>query len=215
MKEIDLLYKITETISSNLNLSDVLKHIIEIVHKITECNSCLIYLIDKQNNELTLTASLNPHPKILGKIKLKLGEGITGLVAKEKKPIAISNNANNDPRFKFFNNLPEDKYQAFLSVPIFNKNQIIGVINIQHKKIHLYTQNTIKLISTIATLVGSAIENARLYQETGKKAKQIETLSRLSETIISSKYLEEILDLIVCMTAEMMNSKICSMLPSG
>lgn len=212
IQEVDLLYKITETISSNLNLSDVLKHIIEIVYTVTKCDSCLIYLFDKQNNELVLTASKNPHSKILGKIKLKLGEGITGVVAKEKKYIAISKDASNDTRFKFFHNLPEDKYQAFLSVPIFNKNEVIGVINVQHKKINNYTKGIIKLISTIANQVGGAIENARLYQETEKKAKQIETLSKLSETIISSKYLEEILHLIVCMTAEMMNSKICSIM---
>jgi len=68
------------------------------------------------------------------------------------------------------------------------------------------------LLTTIAHQVGGAIENARLYQEMRKKAMQIETLSQVSRTITSNRYLEEILHLIVTMTAEMMDSKICSIM---
>jgi signal transduction protein with GAF and PtsI domain len=169
-------------------------------------------LLDRQNKELVLMASKNPHQKMLGKIKLKIGEGITGWVAKENKPVSISNNASDDPRFKFFHNLPEDKYQAFLSVPVINKGRVIGVINIQHKKPHEYSESTISLIKIIADQIGSAIENARLYDEMKKKALQVEALSALSRNIASNLYLKEILQLIVTMTAELMQSKICSIM---
>lgn len=211
-EEIQILHKITQTISCNLNLEEVLKQIVEIVIHFTKGDACLLYLFDDRKEELILRASRNPHPKILGKIKLRLGEGITGWVAKEKKTVVIPKNASNDPRFKFFHNLPEDKYQSFLSVPIISRNKVLGVINVQHKKPHKHSSNEIVLLSTITQQVGYAIENARLYDETKKRAIQLETLARVSKTITSNRYLKEILQLIVTMTAEMMNSKICSIM---
>ena len=50
-------------------------------------------------------------------------------IAEKKKPVAISRHASDDPRFKFFNNLKEDKYEAFLSVPITLKGDLVGVID--------------------------------------------------------------------------------------
>ena len=211
-EELSLLYKISHTVSSSLDLYTVLSQIIDIVLKESGGDSIFLYLLDRQNKALVLRASKNPHPRMLGKIKLKIGEGITGWVARENKPVSISNNASDDPRFKFFHNLPEDKYQAFLSVPIINKDRVIGVINIQHKKPHEYSESTISLIKTIANQIGSAIENARLYDEMKKKALQVEALSALSRNIASNLYLKGILQLIVTMTAELMQSKICSIM---
>ncbi|HZT35865.1 MAG TPA: GAF domain-containing protein, partial [Nitrososphaera sp.] len=126
--------------------------------------------------------------------------------------VAIAKDASLDSRFKLFHNLPEDTYHAFLSVPILHKGKLVGVINSQHKKPHRWDGHTVELMEGIAHLIGSAIENARLYEETKKKAGQIETLSKVSGTIVSGKYLEEILHLIVTMAAQMMGSKICSIM---
>lgn len=210
--EVKILRYITQTISYNLNLENVLKKTVEIVIYFTKSDSCLLYLFDEKKEELILKASKNPHPKILGNIRLKLGEGITGWVAREKEPVVIAENASNDSRFKFFHNLPEDKYSAFLSMPIISRNEAIGVINVQHRQPHRYSSNEIALLSTIAQQVGGAIENARLYEETKRRSIQLETLAQLSKTIISDRYLKDILQLIVTMTAEMMNLKICSII---
>jgi uroporphyrinogen-III synthase len=162
-KELKILYNIIETISYNLDLKEVLGRIIKTVSETTKADSCLLYLID--NKELVLRASKNPHPKAIGKVRLKIGEGITGWVAQEKKPVSISKKAYTDERFKFFNSLPEDKYEAFLSVPIIYKDKILGVINIQHKHSKKYSTSETELIKTIAKATGGAIENARLFSE--------------------------------------------------
>ena len=211
-REVEVLHRITESISSNLDLETVLKEIVGMVVEITHADACLLYLLDEAQKELILRASKNPHPKLIGRIRLELGEGITGWVAKEKRMVAISKNADSDPRFKFFHRLPEDRYEAFLSAPVMSKGEVIGVINVQHKKPHAHSEGEIALLTTIGHQVGSAIENARLYQEMKKKALQIDTLSRVSHTITSDRYIEEILNLIVTMTAGMMNSTICSIM---
>ncbi|MBI3610671.1 MAG: GAF and ANTAR domain-containing protein [Nitrospirae bacterium] len=211
-RELSLLRLISESISCNLNPDDVLQQIIDIVVQVTKADACLLYLYDDRNKELILRATKNPHPKLIGRVRLELGEGITGWVARERKLVAIAKNASDDPRFKVFHNLPEDRYHAFLSVPVISKNEVIGVINVQHKRPHHHSSSELALLTTIGHQVGGAIETARLYEEMRKKAVQIETLSLVSKTIASSRYLKEILQLIVAMTAEMMNSTICSIM---
>ena len=211
-REVDVLHRISASISNQLDLEAILKHIVEVVVEVTKADACLLYLLSDSQDELILRASKNPHPKLIGRITIGLGEGITGWVAQERTRVVIQSNANDDPRFKFFHNLPEDRYQAFVSVPIMAKKEIVGVINVQHKRPRRYQPDEIALLSTIANQVGGAIENARLYDQMQRKALQVETLSQVSETVASNRLIKDVLQLLVTMTAQMMNSKICSIM---
>lgn len=211
-QELNALRKIVDLSSSDLDLSKTLKEIVRVVNGFTRADSIFLYLYEKGKRELTLMASKTPHKKELGSVKIKSGEGITGWVARQNKPVAIAENAYKDKRFKRFDALPEDKYEAFLSVPIIYKGKVSGVINIQHKRSHEYAQETINLINMIAKQIGGIIEHALLYEETKIKANQFDSLVKVSRTITSEAYLDEILSLIVLVTAEMLNSKICSIM---
>ena len=211
-REVDVLHRISESISSTLDPEAVFAHIVDIVVEVTNADACLLYLLSETREELILRASKNPHPKLIGRITIGLGEGITGWVAREQTRVVISSNASDDPRFKFFHNLPEDRYQAFVSVPIMAKKEVVGVINVQHKRPRGYRPDELALLSTIANQVGGAIENARLYDEMKRKALQLETLSQVSETVVSNRLIEEVMHLMVTMTAQMMGSKICSIM---
>jgi len=211
-QELKILHEIAKDISGDLHLNQLLKRIVDTIINFVKVDSCLIYLYDKQNDELILTVSSDPEIKDLGDLRLKMGEGVTGWAAKEKKPVALSREAYKDKRFKAFAFLKEDKYEAFLSVPILSKNEIVGVMNLQHKKEHLYPEGQIKLLYTIGRYLGSAIRNAITYDEIVKKARQLDLLSEVSRTIVSDRYLKEILQLIVAMTAKVMDSKICSVM---
>ncbi len=211
-QELKILRKIVEITNSDFELDWILGEVVKVVTEFTAADSIFIYLFDEKTGQFILTASKTPHRKELGKIYLKEGEGITGWVAREHKPVAIEKNAYQDKRFKGFDLLPEDRYEAFLSVPVLFKKKAIGVINVQHRKPHEYAPNTIELISNIAKLIGGVIEHARLYDETKKKASQFDSLIKVSQTITSERYLDEILNLIVVVTAEMLNSKICSIM---
>jgi uroporphyrinogen-III synthase len=126
----------------------------------------LVYVLDETKQELILRASKKPHPDLLRKIKLKVGEGITGWVAKEKQPVAIARGANQDTRFMCFRSLPEDRFQAFLSVPILTRRGVIGVINVQHRQPHQHSEREINLMAAIGKLTGVAVENALLIEKT-------------------------------------------------
>lgn len=211
-QELKVLRKIVEITNSELDLSPILKEVVKTVNEVTKADSVLIYLFDDKKKHLVLMASKTPHKEELGNVVLKAGEGITGWVAKENRPVAIKKNASRDKRFKNFDVLPEDKYEAFLSVPIVHKTKAIGVINVQHKKPHEYAPKVVNLISLIAKQISGVLEHARLYEETKTKALQFDSLSKVSRSITSEGYIDEILGLIVVVTAEMLNSKICSIM---
>src|SRR6185436_11029665 len=79
-----------------------------------------------------------------------------------------------DTRFQTFNELPEDQYEAFLSVPVLSRGKLVGVINVQHRQPHEHSRREIRLISTIGFLVGAEIEMARLAVENTQLSERLE-----------------------------------------
>ena len=114
--EVDFLHKIGTRMASG-ELHKVVDRVVEFVTGVVKCDSCLVYLLEE--NELVLRASKNPHPDVVDRLKLPMGQGITGWVAQHREPVAIRRNASADPRFKFFHELPEDSFEAFLPCPSF------------------------------------------------------------------------------------------------
>jgi len=135
-----------------MSLQEVLQGIVRLVAGYMDCDSCLVYLLD--NDELVLCASNTPHPATIGKVRLKLTEGLTGWVAREKRLLAISTEAYKDPRFKYFGDLPEDSFEAFLSAPVIARNRVVGVINVQHRLTHPHTGDEMEVLSTVGEQVG-------------------------------------------------------------
>jgi len=112
---------------------------------------------------------------------LKMGEGVTGWVAEHKSVVALSSNASSDQRFKRFPALIEDTYQAFLSVPLVDRGDIIGVINVHHRAERAHEADEIALLTFVGEQMGSAIsrsvledENARLQEEALEAKRQLE-----------------------------------------
>jgi signal transduction protein with GAF and PtsI domain len=169
---VDILHEIGSRMAAADSFQAVLGRVVDFALALVKCDSCFIYVLE--GSELILRASKNPHEEIVGRLKLKLGQGITGWVAEHREPVAVSQNASQDSRFQFFNELPEDRYEAFLSVPIMSRGGLVGVINLQHRQPHIYNKRQIRLISTIGFLVGAEIEMARLESENSSLARQLE-----------------------------------------
>jgi signal transduction protein with GAF and PtsI domain len=169
---VDILHEIGSRMAAADSFQAVLGRVVDFALALVKCDSCFIYVLE--GSELILRASKNPHEEIVGRLKLKLGQGITGWVAEHREPVAVSQNASQDSRFQFFNELPEDRYEAFLSVPVMSRGGLVGVINLQHRQPHLYNKRQIRLISTIGFLVGAEIEMARLESENSSLARQLE-----------------------------------------
>src|SRR5271163_5259090 len=131
---VDLLHEIGVRLATADGFHEVLTRVVDFASALVKCDSCLIYVLEGE--DLVLRASKNPHPEVVDRLKLRLGQGITGWVAEHREPVAVARDASKDPRFKFFNELPEDTYQAFLSVPLLCRGKLVGVINLQHIQPH-------------------------------------------------------------------------------
>jgi uroporphyrinogen-III synthase len=159
-EQLRLFQKVSRFMVRDLSLQDVLQGIVSLITEFMECDSCLVYLID--NNELVLCASHNPHPSTIGKVRLRMNEGLTGWVARERRMLAIPREAYKDPRFRYFGELDEDSYEAFLSAPVIARNRVVGVINVQHRLAHQHSGGEMETLTTIGEQVGCSLVLARM-----------------------------------------------------
>jgi uroporphyrinogen-III synthase len=153
-------------------LHDVLDDVVECVTAVVKCDSCMIYVLE--GDTLVLRTSKNPHPEAVDRLKMRVGQGITGWVAQHREPVAVARGAYNDPRFRVFNELPEDRFEAFLSVPLVSGGRLVGVINVQNRREHSYSKREIGLITTLGFLVGAEVERARLESQNLQLSDQLE-----------------------------------------
>ncbi|HXM97741.1 MAG TPA: GAF and ANTAR domain-containing protein [Candidatus Dormibacteraeota bacterium] len=172
-REVDFLHEIGSRIAASGPLHEVLGKVVDFISSLAKFDSCFVYVLE--DNELVLRASKNPHAEVVDRLKLQVGRGITGWVAEHKQPVALKRDAFKDPRFQSFNELPEDRFEAFLSVPVLSRDKLVGVINLQHREPHTYSQREVRLISTIGFLVGAEIEMARLEGANSELSEQLET----------------------------------------
>jgi uroporphyrinogen-III synthase len=170
---VDLLHEIGVRLATADGFHEVLGRVVDFASALVKCDSCLIYVLEGE--ELVLRASKNQHPEIVDRLKLRIGQGITGWVAEHREPVAVAEKAASDPRFQFFHELPEDSYEAFLSVPLMCRGRVVGVINLQHRQPHVHRRREIRLISTVGFLVGAEIEMARLEDANSNLWEQLQT----------------------------------------
>jgi signal transduction protein with GAF and PtsI domain len=163
-QQLRLFQKVSRFMVRDMSLQDVLQGIVSLVVEYTECDSCLVYLCD--GDDLVLCASNTHHDAEIGRIRLKLNEGLTGWVARERRLLAISREAYRDPRFKYFGELPEDTYEAFLSSPVIARSKVVGVINVQHRQSHQHTGGEMEVLTTLGEQVGCALALARMSPST-------------------------------------------------
>src|SRR5262245_37716955 len=116
--DIDLLHEIGSRLAAADPFHAVLSRVVDFVSTIVQCDSCFVYVLE--DDDLVLRASKTPHPDVVDRLKLRVGQGITGWVAEHREPVAVGTRAFEDPRFQTFNELPEDKYEAFLSVAVLS-----------------------------------------------------------------------------------------------
>lgn len=180
--QVALLHRISNIVSSEISLDEMLGEIVGLTVQVTACDACLVYLIEHESNEMVLRASQMPHQADLGNIRLKMGEGVTGWVAEHRSVVVLPRNAAADTRFKAFQALVEDTYEALLSVPLVSSGEVIGVINVHHRAAHDHTADEIALLTFVGEQMGGAIskslleeENARLLEETQEMKRQLET----------------------------------------
>ncbi|MGY8971163.1 MAG: PAS domain-containing sensor histidine kinase [Flavobacteriales bacterium] len=185
---LDMVNNLTKSI---LGITDVYQIAWEIVNNIAEyldSKDCIIYLVDHKQNTMEQIAvygeKLDDNNKIKNRLTVKIGDGIVGTVAKTAKS-EIVNDTSKDKRY-----IVDDQVRlSEITVPILSQGKLIGVIDSEHKDKNYFTQEHVKTLESIASLVGIKLQTALNIREREKaEAKNTQLLQELE---ISNNELQE------------------------
>jgi putative nucleotidyltransferase with HDIG domain len=166
IKEFSALYEVGKFITSTLRLDEVLALITKKAANIMNASACSLRLLDKSGRELLLKSSYGFSNKKFQKIKrsLKIGESIAGRVVKNGKPYII-NDLRKEKKYKYPNYAAQKGLKSLVTVPLVQKDKIIGVLSIYNTKVGGYFQDDVKLLAMFASQAAIAIENAKLFEQ--------------------------------------------------
>ena len=158
-EEVRLLQEITRIIGSMADFKEMLHEIIALVSRLTRADACFMYVHDPARKELVLSSSKTPHPNIMGKIRLKLGEGIAGLAAKENTTLIIHGQnvtgiVKDTNRIKSLLKRPNIK-NSFI-MPLLVKDKVFGVLNLHTKKNESKIDDNLDNLQYLSKLLSSA-----------------------------------------------------------
>ena len=162
--QLTMLHKASRAISSNDSIDGVLAELIDMVMEIASADACFVYLLNAGANDVVMRACHPEHLREVGRLRLRMGEGVAGWAAEHNAVVALSSNAYQDPRFKSFANLAEDAYEALLSAPLISNGAVTGVINVHHRAPHAHTPNEVAMLRFVGEQMGVAIASAQLAE---------------------------------------------------
>jgi GAF domain-containing protein len=179
------LYGVIKLVSSSLELGPMLQGIVDLATDATGCHACFIYLLEDER--LTIRAASPVFADAVGNVQLSLEEGLTGWVARHRTPEFIRDGAMDDPRMKYVPLLQEERFQSMVAVPILARSSdTIGVIVLHTEAPREFTEDTLKLLVHIASLLSGAIENAQLYDQARRRVAALTRLSGLGQDVAAA-----------------------------
>ena len=174
------LSKIGKAITSDLYLEDILKLIVTLSANVRHAKICSLWLVDEREQALRIRATQAMSEEYLKERKLMVGEGIVGLVAKEKKPIVILD-VLKDSRYKEKTLAKKEKLTSMLSVPMMVKNRVIGVVNCYTTSSYEFSESDIDLLTAVANQAAVAIENTELMVKTKIVQEELEARKKIEK----------------------------------
>jgi PAS domain S-box-containing protein len=189
----ELISKISRRTATLLELDELFRQSVTLIQEAFDYFVVAILLVD--GDDLVLRATTHPSaPPRLGDHRLKVGvEGICGWVAANGAPLLVGD-VRREPRF--ISILPHGRTRSELAVPIFRSDKVIGVLDVQSARLDAFTEKDVLTQQTIADQLSSAIENARLYEETRRRAERLSLVNRISSAVGSVLDLDDLLEIV-------------------
>ncbi|MDQ3121319.1 MAG: GAF domain-containing protein [Actinomycetota bacterium] len=204
------LQRIVSTVASSLELTEVLKAVVQLMSEASGVQACFAYVLDETGERLVLRAASPPYERQAGKVVMERGEGLAWWAAERGEPAFIRDDALADPRTKYFPELEEERFQSLLALPVVGRSgDVIGVITAHTEAPREFSDDEVDFLVTSASLVASAIENARLYEEARIRVAELEQLTELAEAIAGAGALEELLQTVVAGVRPLLAARAC------
>jgi glycogen phosphorylase len=140
--------------------AETLSHVVALIARRFRTDVCSAYLLEPDRANLVLAATLGLRKQAVGSLRLSLHEGLTGLVAEQVRPVAVSQ-VQSHPRFKYFTEAGEDAYNSFLGVPLIDRGVLQGVLVVQTTEERTFREEEIRLLTEAAAQVAPIVSQAR------------------------------------------------------
>ena len=204
------LQQIVSTVASSLELTEVLRAVVKLMSDASGVHACFAYLVEDGGERLVLRAASPPYERQAGKVVMERGEGLAWWAAERGEPAFIRDDALADPRTKYFAELEEERFQSLLALPVVGRDgEAIGVITAHTEAPREFSDDEVDFLVTSASLVASAIENARLYEEARLRVSELEQLTELAEAIARADALDELLHTVVADSRPLLAARAC------
>src|SRR3984885_14523014 len=140
--------------------AETLMNLVALIAKRFRTDVCSAYLLEPDRANLVLAATVGLRRECIGSLRMAVNEGLTGLVAEQVQPVAVSQ-VKNHPRFKYFRDAGEDAYQSFLGVPLIDRGILQGVLVVQTVEARVFSSDEIRMLTEAATQVAPVVSEAR------------------------------------------------------
>ena len=207
-----LLYQVSNVIHSTLDPQQALQLILQEAVRVMRASSGSLALINPTNALLEIQASAGL-PANAGDLRLRLGQGITGWVARAGKPARVGD-VRGDPRYVMLRN----DVRSELAVPLEVMGEVRGVINVDSQSENAFSVEDQELLEELAAQAAKVIQNTWIFEQSRLKARLLETLVSVSRSINSALNVNEALQLITREACALMDARTCSLLmldPTG
>ena len=152
--------ELTKLTAEGRQPAETLMEVVELIARRFETDVCSAYLLEPDRMNLVLAASVGLRRECIGTVRLRLNEGLTGLVAEQVKPVAVER-ARLHHRFKYFSEAGEDKYESFLGVPLIDRGVLQGVLVVQTAAVRSFPEAEIAMLTEAAAQVAPVVSEAR------------------------------------------------------
>src|SRR5437764_1608097 len=202
-----LLLEVADVVNTTLDLDTTLRRVAELVRKVIDYEIFGILLLYDKTQELYFRFSVGHSHEVADRMRIKVGEGVTGVAAQRAEAILVDDVSTDD---RYIASVPNVRSE--LAVPLILKNRVIGVIDIESPLPDHFTEEHKRLLTLIGSRMAVGIENARLHTRTTRQARTLLLLNEIARELTSILNLDELFKRIAELLSRLIDYQMFSIL---
>src|SRR5438874_13527796 len=163
VRELEFLQRLAQAAASTQQPGELVELIIRETTSAMGTDVCSLYLLQPDGRNLLLTATNGLNEKMVGKVTMRVGEGITGWVAETRREMVVPE-VGREPHWKWIPGLDEQRFHSMLSVPIEAGPRLVGVLNVQSVEQRDFSPADVDFLRAIAGQVAGFLERSELQR---------------------------------------------------
>ncbi|WP_217920968.1 helix-turn-helix domain-containing protein [Miltoncostaea oceani] len=201
--EIAFLQRLALTAASASSMGELVRLVISETAEALETDVCSVYLLDPDDGLLVLTATNGLSHEGVGRVRLALGEGVTGAAAADRRPVVVAD-VRREPRFRWLDGVDQARFVSMCSVPILAGDRLVGVLNVQTDRTRIFSEGDVAFLTAIAAQVAGVLARVELQERLERRVADLgrseEVHRRLSGLVLAGAGLRAVCDEIAGLT---------------